>query len=187
MKIHQIFNEAQKSAKFEYKLSTESDFEIGIGKRVVQSELDEKGKMLVYSANVNEPVGKITRESILDNFDEPSVLWGIDGDWMVNYVESKIPFYPTDHCGYIRVKNKQINPEYFSMVLDEEGIKTEFDRTNRASIERISALIVKVPDITVQDDVVSKYRKYKKELLSIKEKKMKVLSEKEHVFDGLIK
>ena len=73
------------------------------------------------------------------------------------------------------------------MVLDEEGIKTEFDRTNRASIERISALIVKVPDITVQDDVVSKYRKYKKELLSIKEKKMKVLSEKEHVFDGLIK
>ena len=44
-----------------------------------------------------------------------------------------------------------------------------------------------MPDITVQDDVVSKYRKYKKELLSIKEKKMKVLSEKEHVFDGLIK
>ena len=103
--------------------------------------MDDKGKMFVYSANVNEPVGKITRESILDNFDVPSVLWGIDGDWMVNFVDAKIPFYPTDHCGYIRVKNEKINSEYFSMVLEKEGIMVGFDRTNRASIERISACL----------------------------------------------
>ena len=187
MNILQLFNGAQESAKNEYKLAIESDFEIGIGKRVVQSELDDKGKMFVYSANVNEAVGKITRESILDNFDMPSVLWGIDGDWMVNFVDAKIPFYPTDHCGYIRVKNEKINPEYFSMVLEKEGIMVGFDRTNRASIERISALVVKVPDISIQNDIVSKCRKYKKEMLSIKEKKRKVLLKKERVFDELIK
>ena len=187
MNILRLFNGAQESAKYEYKLAIESDFEIGIGKRVVQSELDDKGKMFVYSANVNEAVGKITRESILDNFDMPSVLWGIDGDWMVNFVDAKIPFYPTDHCGYIRVKNEKINPEYFSMVLEKEGIMVGFDRTNRASIERISALVVKVPDISIQNDIVSKCRKYKKEMLSIKEKKRKVLLKKERVFDELIK
>lgn len=187
MNILQLFNGAQEGAKYEYKLAIESDFEIGIGKRVVQSELDDKGKMFVYSANVNKPVGKITRESILDNFDKPSVLWGIDGDWMVNFVDAKIPFYPTDHCGYIRVKNEKINPEYFSMVLEKEGIMVGFDRTNRASIERISALVVKVPDISIQNDIVSKCRKYKKEMSSIKEKKMKVLLKKERVFDELIK
>ena len=117
----------------------------------------------------------------------PSVLWGIDGDWMVNFVDAKIPFYPTDHCGYIRVKNEKINPEYFSMVLEKEGIMVGFDRTNRASIERISALVVKVPDISIQNDIVSKCRKYKKEMLSIKEKKRKVLLKKERVFDELIK
>ena len=187
MNIFQLFNGAQEGAQYEYKLAIDSDFEIGIGKRVVQSELDDKGKMFVYSANVNEPVGKITRESILDNFDVPSVLWGIDGDWMVNFVDAKIPFYPTDHCGYIRVKNEKINPEYFSMVLEKEGIMVGFDRTNRASIERISALVVKVPDISIQNDIVSKCRKYKKEMSSIKEKKMKVLLKKERVFDELIK
>ena len=187
MNIFQLFNGAQEGAQYEYKLAIDSDFEIGIGKRVVQSELDDKGKMFVYSANVNEPVGKITRESILDNFDVPSVLWGIDGDWMVNFVDAKIPFYPTDHCGYIRVKNDKINPEYFSMVLEKEGIMVGFDRTNRASIERISALVVKVPDISIQNDIVSKCRKYKKEMSSIKEKKMKVLLKKERVFDELIK
>ena len=185
--IRQLFDEAQKKARYEYRLSTESDFEIGIGKRVVQAELDEKGKMLVYSANVYEPVGKITREGILKHYNVPSVLWGIDGDWMVNFIEAKIPFYPTDHCGYIRVKNSQINPEYFSMVLEAEGLKVEFDRTNRASIERISALLIKVPDISIQDDVVAKCRKCKAELVMIKEKKKEVLLKKESVFDSYIK
>ena len=185
--IRRLFDEAQKKARHEYRLSAESDFEIGIGKRVVQSELDEKGKMLVYSANIYEPVGKITREGILKDYNVPSVLWGIDGDWMVNFIEAKVPFYPTDHCGYIRVKNSQINPEYFSMALEAEGFKVEFDRTNRASIERISALLIEVPDISIQDDVVAKCRKYKDELVMIKEKKKKVLLKKESVFDSYIK
>ena len=185
--ITTLFSKAQKDARNEYKLSVESDFEIGIGKRVIQSELDEKGEMLVFSANVNEPVGKITRESIVNDFNEPSVLWGIDGDWMVNYLEDKIPFYPTDHCGYIRIKNNQINPEYFSMVLKDEGMKTGFDRTNRASIERISALNITLPDKTVQDDIVAKCRKFKAKISEIKEKKKKVLLNKESVFDKYIK
>ena len=147
----------------------------------------KKVKCLSISANVYEPVGKITREGILRDYNVPSVLWGIDGDWMVNFIEAKIPFYPTDHCGYIRVKNSQINPEYFSMVLEAEGFKVEFDRTNRASIERISALLIKDPDISIQDDVVAKCRQYKDELVMIRERKKKVLLKKESVFDSHIK
>lgn len=187
IKINNLFAETQKKAQCEYRLSVESDFEIGIGKRVIQSELDENGKMYVYSANVYEPIGKITRESSIKDFSVPSVLWGIDGDWMVNYIESGIPFYPTDHCGYIRIKNDKINPEYFAMALKIEGLKAEFDRTNRASIERISSLIVKLPDISVQEKIVIKCRQYKDKLKTIKEKKRSVLLEKEKVFDKYIK
>lgn len=186
-KIVKLFDEAQKKFQFEYKLSKESDFEIGIGKRVIQSQLNENGEMLVFSANVNEAVGRITRESIVDNFSVPSILWGIDGDWMVNYLESEIPFYPTDHCGYIRVKNAKILPEYFAVALEKEGAKAEFDRTNRASIERIKTLSVRIPDRIVQEEVVFKCRQLKKNISEIKQKKKKLLLKKEEVFDKYIK
>lgn len=186
-KIVKLFDEAQKKFQFEYKLSKESDFEIGIGKRVIQSQLNENGEMLVFSANVNEAVGRITKESIVDNFSVPSILWGIDGDWMVNYLESEIPFYPTDHCGYIRVKNAKILPEYFAVALEKEGAKAEFDRTNRASIERIKTLSVRIPDRIVQEEVVFKCRQLKKNISEIKQKKKKLLLKKEEVFDKYIK
>ena len=106
---------------------------------------------------------------------------------MVNYLESEIPFYPTDHCGYIRVKNAKILPEYFAVALEKEGAKAEFDRTNRASIERIKTLSVRIPDRIVQEEVVFKCRQLKKNISEIKQKKKKLLLKKEEVFDKYIK
>ena len=70
-----------------------------------------------------EHFGFINEEFIKD-FSKPSVLWGIDGSWMVNYIPENTPFYPTDHCGVIRVNNKEIHPKYLAWVLNLEGKKT---------------------------------------------------------------
>lgn len=65
------------------RLSDEDIFEVKIGKRVLKSEVSNNGKYPIYSANVFEPFGFINKE-LLTDFSIPSVLWGIDGDWMVN-------------------------------------------------------------------------------------------------------
>jgi len=57
---------------------------------------------------------------LIKNFDTPSVLWGIDGDWMVNCLPAGIAFYPTDHCGVLRVKNGAMNERYLAYVLRKE-------------------------------------------------------------------
>lgn len=102
-------------------------------------------------------------------------------------MESEIPFYPTDYCGYIRVKNAKILPEYFAVALEKEGAKAEFDRTNRASIERIKSLSVRIPDRIEQEEVVFKCRQLKKNISEIKQKKKELLLKKEEVFDKYIK
>jgi type I restriction-modification system DNA methylase subunit/restriction endonuclease S subunit len=186
-KISKLFAEAQIKASNEYKLSSEDDFNLGIGKRVIQSELNENGKLKVFSANVIESVGNIDKEEILSDYDKPSILWGIDGDWMVSYLEKNIPFYPTDHCGFLRVMNSEINPEYLAMLLDNEGAKVGFDRTNRASIERISALSLKIPDKKLQDDVIKKCKAYQKVISDSKTKMKTVLKKKEGIFESYIK
>lgn len=68
-----------------------------IGNRILQNELTEK-EIPVYSANVFEPVGNIDK-NLLENFDREYIIWGIDGDWMVNILSKNYPFYLTDHCG----------------------------------------------------------------------------------------
>ena len=66
-----------------------------------------QGALPVYSANVFEPFGRIDKH-LLTNFDCASVVWGIDGDWMVNVFPKGFEFYPTDHCGFIRLKKDNI-------------------------------------------------------------------------------
>lgn len=148
-KIENLFENSIKEAKEQIKLNSNL-FELGIGKRVLKMQLSENG-IPVYSANVHESFGKINDE-ILQDYNEPSVIWGIDGDWDVNYIEANKPFYPTDHCGILRVKDsKKINPYYISFALRKVGKEARFDRSNRASIDRISSLRIEVPDISVQN------------------------------------
>ena len=77
---------------------------------------------------------------LFDDFDRPSVLWGIDGDWMVAYLNKDIAFYPTDHCGVLRVLDPEIDSYYVALALEEVGKHYGFTRAYRASTERISAV-----------------------------------------------
>jgi type I restriction enzyme M protein len=121
-------------------------FDLQLGDRVLADEqLVEDGKIPVYSANVHEPFGFIDSEN-LEDYSRDSIIWGIDGDWMVTTIDKNIPFYPTDHCGVLRTDEKRVTPKYLAMALEVEGKLEKFSRNNRASIQRIKSLSVRLPD-----------------------------------------
>ena len=163
--IEQFFTEAYNKSNKTFRLSDDI-FDISIGKRVVAADLNGKGKIPVYSANVFEPFGYIDK-CLIDDFSVPSVLWGIDGDWMVNYVPADKPFYPTDHCGVLRVKTNDVLPKYLTWALNKEGIQQRFSRTLRASIDRIKGLTIKVPTLSEQQKIISKIEKIEAQINKI--------------------
>lgn len=128
-------------------------FDVSIGKRVLNSQLSESGAIPVFSANVVEPFGYID-DLLIDDFSIPSVLWGIDGDWMTTYIAENKEFYPTDHCGVLRCKTSAINPRYLSHILEKQGIQMGFSRTFRASIDRIKGITFTVADRSIQDKTI---------------------------------
>lgn len=136
-----------------YKLSDKNFFDLSIGNRVLSGEVVENGSTPIYSANVFEEFGRINKQNITD-FSMPSILWGIDGDWMVNIMPANKPFYPTDHCGVLRIKTDDILPKYMALALQVEGEFERFSRSNRASTQRIANLIIQVPSIGEQQKIV---------------------------------
>lgn len=136
-----------------YKLSDKNIFDLSIGNRVLSDEVVENGNTPIYSANVFEEFGRINKQNITD-FSVPSILWGIDGDWMVNIIPANKPFYPTDHCGVLRIKTDNIIPKYMALALQVEGEFERFSRNNRASTQRISNLIIQVPSVADQQSIV---------------------------------
>jgi type I restriction enzyme M protein len=177
-KIERNFLELYRKADTIYKLSDNDIFDVFIGKRVLDAELTENNGIPVYSANVFEPFGNIDKYFITD-FDVPSVLWGIDGDWMVNYLAANKPFYPTDHCGVLRVKTGEILPRYLTWILNKEGVEKGFSRNFRASVNRIRGLSVKVPPIPDQQKIVSTIEKLEKEIQSLQDQLAQVAGQKE--------
>ena len=168
IKIYDVFSKLQESTpsnkRKKFKLSDKNCFALEIGKRVLTTELIEGGKYPVISANVNDVFGYIDKEFIPD-FSVPSILWGIDGDWMVNYLVENTPFYPTDHCGFLRVLTKEINPRFMAWLLEQEGKKYKFSRQSyRPSIDRIEGLSVEVPEIKLQNEAVEKVRLIEEEI-----------------------
>ena len=95
-------------------------------------------------------------------------MWGIDGDWMVNYIPENTPFYPTDHCGVLRVLSNDISPKYVAWVLLKEGINKRFSRQLRASIDRISSISIKVPSVAKQKEVIAKVEDIEKQLANFR-------------------
>lgn len=144
------YAEISKQASQEVHLGNSAMFDISIGKRVLKTEINEESRGIpVYSANVFDAFG-YTEKSLLPDFDVPSVLWGIDGDWMVNYIAKGKAFYPTDHCGVLRIKARDISPRYLAMTLKEEGRRVRFSRSYRASMEAIKNLKLNVPVLEKQ-------------------------------------
>ena len=75
---------------------------------------------------------------------------------MTSYLPSDMPFYPTDHCGVLRCKNSEVNPRYLAHILEVEGRKMGFSRSYRASIDRVHGIAFTVPDISIQNNAMSK-------------------------------
>ena len=170
-KIENLFNELDViSVGGGYKLSLSSNekFIVSIGQRILNKELVENGKVPVYSANVLEPFGYVD-ELLITDFSIDSVLWGIDGDWLVNFMPKNNKFYPTDHCGVLRCKTEEVNPRYLAHVLEIEGKKMGFSRTYRASIDRIQSISFYVPDIAIQNEVVAKVQDIEKKIAEAKQ------------------
>lgn len=155
--INSLFSEldllSQNSGK-RFSLRDRDSFDVAIGSRVLDKQLVENGNIPVYSANVKTPFGNIDK-LLIEDFSQDSILWGIDGDWMVGYISKDMPFYPTDHCGYLRVKTDEINPKYLAHILEVEGQKAGFSRTYRASIDRVQGISFYVPSREEQDKVVA--------------------------------
>ena len=179
--IENKFTDSISKANTVYRLSDDDIFEVSIGKRVLSRDIKETGKIPVFSANVFKPFGYIDKLLIKD-FSKPSILWGIDGDWMVNFHPKESPFYPTDHCGVLRVKNSKVNERFLAFILEKEGSKLEFSRNKRASIDRIQGIKIKVPSESEQKKIVSQIEKIEtkinaleKEIASIPNKKEMIL------------
>ena len=182
-KILSEFEKIKALANNTYRLDDSTNFEVFIGKRVLKSEINTNIEIgtPVYSANVFEPFGSINK-SFLKEFNKPSILWGIDGDWMVNVINKDKVFYPTDHCGVIRIKNESISIHYLAMELENIGRDKRFSRSFRASTERIKDIRISMPNISLQlvfDEFIETTQeqilKKELELLKIKNGKMEIL------------
>lgn len=160
-------------------------FEISIGNRVLKSELISDGDIEVISANVYESFGKINKE-YFDSYATPSILWGIDGDWLVRCIEANKKFYPTDHCGYIRVLSDEINPKYLAFALQNEGEKARFSRTNRASTDRVSNLEITLPKIDEQNKIISLIDSYENEIYKLENKISILNKDKEKIVKDIL-
>ena len=185
--IEKIMNEAQSKAVNILRLDDENKFDISIGRRVLKNEIVNDGEYEVLSANVFEPFGK-TKYSILTDFTKPSIVWGIDGDWMVGYKEENNPFNPTDHCGVIRVLDQSIViPRYLVYALLKVGELERFSRAKRASTERIKALSIKVPSIKIQENAINQTASLEAELKKQRTIIRECASRKQAILDKYLK
>lgn len=159
------------------KLNNNDIFDRQIGKRVKKSEIKPSGKYPVYSANVTEPFGRIDNLVITD-FSRDSILWGIDGEWQTSFVPKETKFYPTDHCGVLRVKTSDFDTYYVSMVLDIIGLMYGFSRGYRSSTERIGSIKIPQPPIDIQEKVAKQGKLIRHDFentrMSIKEYRTKI-------------
>ena len=121
---------------------------------MLDKELVPDGIIPVFSANVTAPFGYIDK-SLITDFSVPSVLWGIDGDWMTSYMPENKEFYPTDHCGVLRCKTEDVNPRYLAHILEVAGRKMGFSRSYRASIDRVKGITFTVPERKIQDEIIA--------------------------------
>lgn len=158
--------------KKEISLSDSAYFDIFIGKRILKSEVfNSKGNIPLFSANVLKPFGFL-EESNIEDFSINYVLWGIDGKFEFNVIHRDIKFATTDHCGAIKIKDKNILPEYLLYQLELQSHIKGFDRTLRSSLSNMQDIVVSIPtdrkgvfDVKIQNMIVQKYRAIK----SIKE------------------
>ena len=184
--LHQ-YHDSQSVATIDLRLDNEQIFDLSIGRRVLRSELKKDGEYEVYSANVFEPFGRVNT-SLLSDFTTPSVLWGIDGDWMVNHLPAERPFHPTDHCGVIKVLDENVVlSKYLVYPLLKAGEHERFSRANRASTERIKALTIRVPSIDMQRETIARVLEIENKIDELKQQIAVCQSNKQSILDKYLK
>lgn len=114
---------------------------------------------------------------LITDFSKNSVLWGIDGDWMVNYIKKDQPFFPTDHCGVLRVDEKTLNPHFIMYMLEIAGRRAGFSRSYRASIDRIEGLSIPAVPLKEQNTIMKQVETIEEQIRK-EEVKMRGLEEK---------
>lgn len=181
IKTNKVRTHKAKSGYYEILLS-DKKFSLKIGSRVLADEIMDEGKYPVYSANVFEPFGYKDETNISDT-SKDSIIWGIDGDWMVNVISKNNPFYATDHCGVLQVNDDSINPYYLSYALNKEGKIERFSRVNRPSIERIRQLKLFLPSINVQNKLVDKIKKFDDKIVDKLNDIAKIKEESKKIFE----
>ena len=155
-KIADAFAKGQKHASETFSLGDEARFSLQIGRRVLETQLTGASGIPVFSANVFEPFGNIGAPlKTLTDFSKDSVLWGIDGDWMVSFMPKGKPFYPTDHCGVLRILAADAHPRYIVHALETAGNAAGFKRSYRASIDRVKSLSIPLPPLSEQKKIVA--------------------------------
>ena len=159
-------------------------FRLSIGNRVLQEDLTDTG-VPVYSSNVFEPMGLID-EKLIDNFEDEYIVWGIDGDWMVNIFPKGYEFYPTDHCGVMQVDKNIINPRYMAYLLKKEGARFGFSRTYRASLDRIKNISIKVPHIKTQNEKMREVENLEKKIRKLEKTQIDLNSEISNIIDSYL-
>jgi len=181
-KIIELYENSLNNETKTYRLSNSEIFSVWIWKRLLKSEILSKWEIPVYSANVFEPFGYVNN-NLLKDFTISSVIWWIDGDWMVNHIDENKPFYPTDHCWILRVKDKSINEKFLAYFLNKQWIQIGFCRTKRASIDRIEGIKITLPSLETQKQIVAEIEVLEKKIdelkienESIPEKKKEILT-----------
>jgi len=184
--LEQIFIDTTSSTNTKVRLSDTNIFTISIGKRVLKGNVKVNGKVPIYSANIFEPFGYMDKH-LLDDYNVPSVLWGIDGDWMVSCLPKEKPFYPTDHCGVLRVKDNKIEERLLAYILNQEGKSLNFSRTKRASIDRIKGIKIPFPSKEIQKDMVKKIDIFEKKIVKKELELANIPQQKEAILEKYLK
>lgn len=187
-KIAEVFERLQVADTSNWggvKLLDNQIFTISIGKRVLSNEMNDTYDIPVYSANVKEPFGMIDK-LLIDDFSKGSVLWGIDGDWMVNYIPAGVKFYPTDHCGVLRVDETKMNPHFVMFMLDVAGKQAAFNRSNRASIDRIKSLSIPNVPLEIQNKVMAEAEEYEAIIAEAQAKMQQCTEQKKQILKKYI-
>lgn len=130
-------------------LSDEKYFNLSIGKRLLKSDLfndraNTNAKIPAYSANVFQPFGFVEKTNIL-SFNNPYVLWGIDGNFDLTYKPKGEVFASTDHCGTIEILDDKISPEYILLILNLKKYEYGFDRGLRSNLVNVKRVEIEIP------------------------------------------
>ena len=83
-------------------------------------------------------------------------------------VPKEKPFYPTDHCGVVRIKQDVLHGRYLAWALNKAGIEFRFSRANRASTERIKGMVIKAPSFEEQNKFALEVEKLEKNISEAK-------------------